>query len=174
MVLKIIKKTFYIFLAFVLSCLVIHYFTENQRYKVVNQIFHDTHFQPENIYIEGSEIEYRNDMFDEFAFYDIPSAYIQYAIQNLLVPDTKDKIDNAKIIQDCSNVLTWDSTGENTIFKSNNNIQISQPILSIDQNTALIQITTNCGMLCGSCYLYLFKKENGKWKKIKTEMLWIS
>lgn len=51
---------------------------------------------------------------------------------------------------------------------------ISAPIFLRNYNYCLIYFEYDCGKLCGHGSLNLFKKENGKWKIIKTYCPWIS
>lgn len=175
------KRLIQIFLIVGLGYFLISYSTENRKYKILNQIFVDTEFTPKKICIKKEIIDYDREIFNELDFYDTPSAYGQYLMQNakVFIPtDDKivvDKIATAKVVADCStefNKIKIDDEIER--WETNSNIQISLPILSIDKNTALIQISTNCGLLCGDTTLYAFKKNNGKWKVSKKKMLRIS
>ena len=175
------KRLIQVFIIVGIGYFLISYSTENRKYKILNQIFVDTEFTPEKICIKKENIDYEREIFNEIDFYDIPSAYGQYLVQNakLLIPiDDKievDKIATVKVVADCRTALNKIKIDDEIErWETNSNIQISLPILSIDKNTALIQISTNCGLLCGDTTLYAFKKNNGKWKGSKKKMLRIS
>jgi hypothetical protein len=54
-------------------------------------------------------------------------------------------------------------------------IDYSLPLFSIDKEQVLIEINDYCsGLLCGSGYIILYKKENGIWIKEYSRMLWVS
>jgi len=88
---------------------------------------------------------------------------------------SENKIKNSKIVNDCRAEMKIIKIDEKTEkWETNENVKISLPILSINKKTAIIQISNNCGMLCGDTKLYVFKKVNGKWKVANKKMLRIS
>jgi len=52
--------------------------------------------------------------------------------------------------------------------------EISPPVFSTDEQTAILQINHYCGMECGDGYLFILRNENGVWIKIFQKLLWIS
>ncbi len=52
--------------------------------------------------------------------------------------------------------------------------EISPPVFSNDEQTAILQINHYCGMECGSGYIFILRKENGVWIKIYQKLLWLS
>lgn len=157
------------------------YSTESKKYEILNEIFTDTEFKPEKICIIKESIDFDKEIFNEFEFYDLLSVYSQFANQSaktdLKIDDKiqENKISDTKIITDCSTKIKKIKIDEKTErWETNSNAQISLPVLSIDKKTAIIQISNNCGMLCGDTHLFVFKKINGKWKVINKKMLRIS
>jgi hypothetical protein len=51
---------------------------------------------------------------------------------------------------------------------------ISLPLFSIDKSTVIIKTGYSCGGLCGNGGIYIFRKINGKWKKINQLSEWVS
>ena len=51
---------------------------------------------------------------------------------------------------------------------------LSIPYFSLDKSKAYITVTHECPYMCSSAYACFLEKQNGKWKIIKTELLWIS
>ncbi len=51
---------------------------------------------------------------------------------------------------------------------------VSRPGLNSDGTRALLYIGTSCDMLCGDGVLILMGRENGVWKVLKKETVWVS
>ena len=178
---KLLRKIILTLFIFGVGYFLISYSTENKKYQILNEIFTDINFNPKKICVIKNGVDFNKLVFSELEFYDKPSAIFQYIIQNAktnLEIDNKileNKINNSKIINDCSAEMQKIRIDEKTEkWETDENAQISLPILSIDKKTAIIQITNNCGMLCGNTTLYAFKKIEGKWKIINKKMLKIS
>lgn len=173
------------------------YHSENTKYEILNEIFSDMDYNFEHICINKTLLYHDEEQFAEFNILDKPSVYSQYYTQYVFgtfsnfrgwevnkVKADKIEFTDKENKKQFSNILTkcdfeWaDETGEGVIKEDRidtpSNVSISLPILSADGETAIVQLTENCGMLCGFSSNYLFKKDNGKWKLIKQGLSWIS
>lgn len=154
------------------------YHSENKKIEIVNEIFQDINFTPENICHVKAKVDFDEEVFKEFSFFDKLSSYSQFSIQYLINSNfdiQENRIKSSKIVSDCSAEMEEIQTGSKTsILRTKEITFVSMPILSTDNKTAVIQIENNCGMLCGSGSIYIFKKINGKWTVIKEIERWIS
>lgn len=170
--------------------------SENKKYEILNEIFADNDHNFDYICINKDYVDFSDEQFDEFSIIDKPSVYSQYGLQNIfgsfhnfrnwkltkIKPqkikyiDDNGKIQYSTILKDCSVEFKEEKNDKfiKMIYTNPPNMSISLPILSANGNTAIIQITNNCGMLCGSSNSYLFKKIKGKWTLVKQNMSWIS
>ena len=185
---KKIKKIVLILVLFGIIYFVYSYHSENKKYEIISEIFQDTNFYPNKVCSTASRIDFdseTNNLIDNFSLFDRPSAYFQILTQNLSKLtgkkqnifnkiSLKNKSKSPEIICDCSVKMTKTKKGEATIISFNSNYSISFPVLSADNKTAVMQIDTHVGMLGGDGYIYIFKKENGKWKVVEKILQWIS
>ncbi len=191
------KQKFLLFLISIfLGYYLYSYHSENRKYEILNEIFLDLDYNFEYICVNKDYVNFNDEQFKEFSLLDKPSIYSQYWLQNFFgtfydfknweinkikpqkikYKDDDGKIQFSTILSDCS-VELKEEKYENyskMIYTNPPNISISLPILSADGNTAIMQISDHCGMLCGSGSTYLFKKIDGKWKLINKNMSWIS
>lgn len=183
------KKYTFIIILIGLGYYLFSFHSENKKYAILSEIFEDTEFYPEKICAEPAVIRMESDTFKltkHFARIDLPSAYSQIIMQNLrelltlrnqLKPNhisLKTEANNPEIITDCSTEMKEIKKGKVIKWYINSNHSISFPILSADHETAIIQIENQCGMLCGSGDIYVFKKIDGKWKVVEKVQQWIS
>lgn len=184
------KKIFLTISFFGVAYFFISYHSENKKYEIINEIFNDIHFKPNKICHSAITIEFQKNVFEEFSLFDKVSAYSQVAIQNLkritnftsdIKPNKiiyKDDLNTpifSEILLDCSTEIKKTKKEDGgIIFQLQSLNVISFPILSSDNNTAVMQIETHCSGLCGEGQLYVFKKINGKWKVAKKTLEWIS
>jgi hypothetical protein len=52
--------------------------------------------------------------------------------------------------------------------------KISAPVLDADGNAALVHVERTCDVLCGTGWLVELRKEQGRWRVVRREGLWIS
>ena len=185
---KKIKKILLFVVLFGIIYFTYSFHSENKKYEIISEIFEDTKFYPDKVCSTASRIDFDNEtnkLIENFGLLDKPSAYFQILTQNLSKLTAKrqnilNKISlksgakNPEIISDCSTKMTETKKDGVVIISVNSNYSISLPILSADNQTAVMQIDTHCGMLCGYGYIYIFKKENGKWKVVEKIQKWIS
>jgi hypothetical protein len=194
--LKIKSKLFLSFIVIFAGYYLYSYHSENTKYEILNEIFSDMDYNFENICINKTLLHHDEEQLDEFNILDKPSVYSQYYLQylfgtfsnfrdwevNKIKPqkikfiDDNGKFQYSTILKECSVEFKEEKNDKfiKLIYTNPPNMSISLPILSANANTAIIQITNNCGMLCGSSNSYLFKKIKGKWTLVKQNMSWIS
>lgn len=171
------RRVFYIIGLFGIIYFFICYHSENKKIEIVNEIFQDINFTPENICNVKAKIDFDKDAFTEFSFYDKLSSYSQFSIQYLINSNfevQEGRIYNSEIVSDCSAEMEEIKTDSITIWRTKEITFISLPILSTNNKIAVMQIENNCGMLCGSGSTYVFKKINGRWEVLKKIEQWIS
>jgi hypothetical protein len=183
------KKISFTILFLGMTYFIISYHSEKKKYEIISEIFNDIDFKPEKICLSEIVLEFKKDIFEEFSLFDKISVYSQVAIQNLKrttncateikanqikYNDDLNKPIFPEILLDCSTAPKKTKENDRVFWELKSLNAISLPILSSDNKTAVMQIETHCGGLCGDGCLYVFKKINGKWTVAKKILRWIS
>lgn len=166
------KKKLFLFVSLLIGCYYLYSFTsQSEKYKIINEIAKDNNLMLSDICSESINIEIFENNVSHFSFFDQLSVNARKITQyghhfkndELKYLDRKsNKLKASKILEDCK-------TQDGIFYK------ISLPIVSSDKKTAVLKITETCNcMLGGQSGEYLYKKTDGKWKKIKTLNGWIS
>jgi hypothetical protein len=166
------KKKILILSIIIFGCYYWYSFTsENEKYEILNEIIKDDNLTISKVCAKSDKIEIFENNLNDFAWFEQLSVNFQKLTQmecdfksnKLQYLNRKTKKNKySEIIPNCGKEYEM-------LYK------ISMPIISPDKQTVIIKITEDCNcMLGGQSGTYLYKKNNGKWKLIKTLSGWIS
>lgn len=146
------------------------YTSENEKYRILNEIIQDNKIWMPKICSKSSTIQIFEDNLSDFTFIEqlwvnyqkVTQTSIDFKSDKIQYFNGDSKLHYSKIILDCDKENDF-------VYK------ISMPIVSPNKETAIIKITEDCNcMLGGQSGTYLYKKIDGKWKMIKMLDGWIS
>ena len=166
------KKKILILSIILFGCYYWYSFTsENEKYEILNKIIKDNELTMSKVCSKSDKIEIFEKNLNDFTWFEQLSVNFQKITQmecdfkpnKLKYLNRKiNKTKYCEIIPDCNKEYEM-------VYK------ISMPIVSPDNQTAIVKITEDCNcMLGGQSGTYLCKNINGKWKIIKTIGGWIS
>ncbi len=163
-----------IIISFILLVCIYYIYTypsTDEKYVVLNEIIEDNNLVFDKICIDTEEVSIlENNNLSDFSFFNQLSVFTQKVLQSSKIESDEIKYyikgesspHYSEIIRDCEKENEF-------IYK------ISLPILSSDKETALVKFTEDCNcMLGGHGGIYVYKKINGKWKKVNSYDTWVS
>lgn len=147
------------------------YKSENEKYEVVNEIIKDNNFYFDKICSKSIKIDVSIDNIPEFSLID----KLAINVQNLTQSTYEFKPNKLQYFDSRANKTKYTKIAPDCSIENDFLYEISMPVLSLDKKTAIIKIVENCNcLLGGQGGTYLYKKINGKWKRIKSFNNWIS
>ena len=155
-----------------LGCYYLYSFTsDNKKYEIINEIIRDNNLHLNKICSKSEKIEIFKNNLNDFTLLEQLSVTFQKITQteDVFEPNKlkylnleSNKTASCEVITNCDNK-------HEIIYR------ISMPIVSPDKESVVIKIIEDCNcLLGGQGGEYLYKKINGKWKKIKSFNKWIS
>lgn len=164
---KKVSTYFILLLTFYYS---VTYTSENKKYEILNEIIRDNNFTFDKVCKKAKTITVFENNTGEFSIFDQLYVFTQKTLQGqyelkegkIFYYTYNSEKRTAPIVDSCDRKLDF-------VYK------ISLPVVSSDNTTAMINITQDCNcMLGGYGGTFVFRKENGKWKQIKSYNEWIS
>jgi hypothetical protein len=147
------------------------YVSDQDRYRLINEIERDNNFGWNKICSSYDEIEIFENNCSSFSFIDQIAVHCQKLTQRFYQIE-KNKI---KYYSRRTKSFYYTEIIKNCNQKYDMVYRISYPIVSPDRKTVLIKITQDCNcMLGGQGGTYVFKKINNYWKLIDSYNYWIS
>lgn len=166
------KKKILFLLVMIFGCYYWYSFTsESKKYEILNEIIKDDELALFKICNKSNKIEIFENNLNDFTFLE----QLSVNFQKLTQTEHKFKAEKIKYFNRRLNKMEYCEIIPNCDKQYEILYKISLPIVSPDKQSVIIKITEDCNcMLGGQSGTYLYRKINGKWKRIKTLNGWIS
>ncbi|MGI4869766.1 MAG: hypothetical protein ACRYFX_01165 [Janthinobacterium lividum] len=166
------KKILLACLAVFASYFLYSFTSENEKYEIINEIVKDNDLYLSEICSKTEKIRVFDNNLRDFTFSEQLSVNMQKLTQSeYTLKAYKLKYFDNRQDKEVFSTIVSDCNRENDILL----YVVSMPIVSPDKKTVLIKITEDCNcMLGGQSGTYLYKKINGKWKRVNVFDNWIS
>ena len=169
---KNMRKKFWFTLAIVFGCYYGYSFTsESEKYEIINEIMKDDQLPLFRICRRSDKIEILEDNLSDFTLLEQLSVNAQKFTQS------EHEFENGKFqyFDRSSNKTEYSEISQKCEKQHETVYRISFPIVSPDKQSVILKITEDCNcMLGGQSGTYLYRKIDGKWKRVKTLNGWIS
>lgn len=143
--------------------------TENEVYKILNEIIADDSLRINKICWKFNDLALTGEYANEFTAQDREFIYKQKTIL------TDITIKSNKLKWYSPRTKSFDFIKVDTICNTGILYHFSFPLISSDRRKVIIEITENCNcLLGGQGGKDLYEKVNGRWKRTKTFDRWIS
>ncbi|WP_396198887.1 hypothetical protein [Flavobacterium sp.] len=160
------KKKILLVLIIIFSCYYWYSFTsESEKYEILNEIIKDDELALFKICTKSDKIEIFENNLSDFTFLE----QLSVNFQKLTQTEHKFKSEKIQYFNRSLNKIEFCEIIPNCDKQHEIHYKISLPIVSPDKQSVIIKITEDCNcMLGGQSGTYLYKKYDGKWKRIKT------